>query len=343
LSRRHARLAVPPMIAAYPTESGVGKMWHHVLAELREDLSVRFVEPSRGRARLWRPDVWAYDGHQGPLPVEVPVVAQLHEAAWQEPETRSSLGAEFVVRYDESSRASALRATRIVTPSESSRRQIVESYGVPGERVVVAPHGVDHAVFHPGAEGGQSVIERGGGDAERPYVVFVSQLHPRKNLAALRDAMTRLADRGYPHALVLVSGARVDRAASATLENATAPNVVHLEGLSEGELAGVIAGATAFCLPSLMEGFGLTALEAMACGVPAIVSDRGALPEVVGDAGVVTAPTTDAIEAALARVLHDDREARALGEAGYQRAKEFTWGRTAGRWRAAIDEARAAG
>ena len=93
-----------------------------------------------------------------------------------------------------------------------------------------------------------------------------------------------------------------------------------------------MAGAAAFCLPSLYEGFGLTALEAMACGAPVVVSDRGSLPEVVGDAGIVTAPTAAAIAEALRRVLSEPELAARLSAAGPARAAEFTWARTAAGW-----------
>jgi glycosyltransferase involved in cell wall biosynthesis len=333
-----ARLAVPPIIAGYPRESGVGKMWHHVLDELgRDGVEVRFLEPGSRAARRWRPDVWAHDGHHGPLAVSEPVVAQLHEAAWNDPETRGLFDPAFIAAYEEPSRLGAQQAARVVTPSASSARQIVDACGVVPERIVVAPHGVDHSVFRPDAASG---------DEGRPYVVFVSQLHPRKNLGVLREAIARLAGRGYPHGLVVVGGHPADRADAAELEHAagadlpgTTGRVTRMRDLTEDELAGVLAGAAAFCLPSLMEGFGLTALEAMACATPVVVSDRGALPEVVGDAGVVTEPTVDAVEAALADLLDDDARARALGKQGYERSLDFTWAATASHWRRAIDEA----
>lgn len=334
------------MISRYPRDTGVGNMWHRVLDELSNELDISFRDPGR-RHIVGRPDVWMHDGHQGPLGVTRPVVAQLHEAAWDQPETRDALGPGFVERYDAASRAAAQRATRIVTPSESSRRQISAAYSVDPDRIIVAPHGVDHAVFRPEAPGGDRVIARAGGDPGRPYVLFVSQLHPRKNLVALREAMGRLARAGSPHALVLVGGPPVDRppeqaGLAETLDLPGIPGrVLHLEGLSEPELAGVMAGAAVFCLPSLMEGFGLTVLEAMACGVPVVVSDRGALPEVVGDAGVVTAPTADALELALGSLLADQDAAGVYGRAGHERARRFTWAATARHWRRAIDEAQA--
>jgi glycosyltransferase involved in cell wall biosynthesis len=343
---RRLHVSFPPSIAAYPYESGVGKIWHHVLSELSAGLDVLPTEPARRRLQWRRPDVWIHDGHQGPLPVRAPVVAELHEAAWSDPDTRMLLDPAFVATYEGPSREAALAATRIVTLSESSRRQITETYGVEPNRIHVATPGVDHAVFHPCPAGSKAVLARSGGDPARPYVVFVSQLHPRKNLAVLREAMARLVARGFPHALVLVGGPPLDRADGSAIERAATADlrgsrgrVLRLQRLTEPEVAEVIAGAAAFCLPSLMEGFGLSVLEAMACGVPVVVSNRGALPEVVGSAGISIEPTADAVEAALADLLTDDECARRLGAAGLARSSRFTWQATARQWRKAILEA----
>jgi glycosyltransferase involved in cell wall biosynthesis len=104
-----------------------------------------------------------------------------------------------------------------------------------------------------------------------------------------------------------------------------------------------MAEADAFCLPSLYEGFGLTALEAMACGAPVVVSDRGALPEVVADTGLVVPPTADAVRAALRRLLVDRRLAEALGRTAAERARGFTWERTAQGWLSVLRAAVASG
>jgi glycosyltransferase involved in cell wall biosynthesis len=341
---RRLRVGVTALTSIYPRDSGVGNMWHHVLQELGSRYDLRALEPGSVRARLWRPRVWTHDGHQGALAVREPVVAQLHEAAWTDAETRAVLDPEFIAMYEEQSRAGARAATRIVTPSTSSRDQIVAAYGVDAARVVVAPHGVDHATFHPGAPGGAAVLARVGADAGRPYVLFVSQLHPRKNLGALRTAMARLTAAGFPHQLVIVGRPAMDRPAAETAEltgdlPGTTGRVVHLEGIDDADLAAVMAGAAAFCLPSFMEGFGLTALEAMACATPVVVSDRGALPEVVGDAGMVVEPTADALEAALAGLLEDEARADTIARAGLARSRAFTWEATARHWARAVDEA----
>jgi alpha-1,3-rhamnosyl/mannosyltransferase len=121
--------------------------------------------------------------------------------------------------------------------------------------------------------------------------------------------------------------------AAALAELPGAPGrVLALEGADDDDLAAVLAGAAALCLPSHAEGFGLPALEAMASGTPVVVSDRGALPEVVGDAGLVVEPAAEALEDALARVLEDAALAARLSAAGRERALGMSWARTAEGW-----------
>jgi glycosyltransferase involved in cell wall biosynthesis len=93
-----------------------------------------------------------------------------------------------------------------------------------------------------------------------------------------------------------------------------------------------MAGTDVFCLPSLFEGFGLPALESMACGAPVVVSDRGALPEVVDDAGLVVSPDPVAVSSAVRRVLTDEGLAERLRAAALARASQFSWRRTATGW-----------
>lgn len=272
-------------------------------------------------------------------------MVHLQEASWHEPALRPMFDPGFLRRYEEPSRLAAERAATIITPSESSRRQILGQYRVDPSRVHVVPLGVDLGLFRPARPGAAAIIARAGGDPARPYVLFVSTLHPRKNLGALRSAMTGLAQRGFPHSLVIAASPPPDRDDSTALfkeaaaELPGAPGrVVLLGGLSDVELAAVMAGAEVFCLPSLMEGFGLTALEAMACGVPVVVSDRGSLPEVAGDVGVVTAPCADAIEAALDQLLSSPPRMKELSRAGLERSLQFTWQATAQGWLRALEQ-----
>jgi glycosyltransferase involved in cell wall biosynthesis len=323
IGRRRLRVAVDERLGRLDQRTGHGRVWGAALAELERLARVRTASPG---ARV-RADVWMADGHAPPVEVDRPVVALVHEAPWRIPELVSDMTIEFRTEMERVARAWALRATRIVTPSAASRAQVTEALGVAADRVDVVPNGVDASRFR--AARGPGLARVG-----RPYVLFVSQLHPRKNLAALRDAM---AEAGGGRALAIVAGRAADRADSDDLAAAAfAPipgvQVVRVDAPSDAELASLMADADAFCLPSLFEGFGLTALEAMACGAPVVCSDRGALPEVVGDAAVVTAPDARSVGRALARVLGDPVLADELRAAGRARAATFTWERTARGW-----------
>ena len=340
------RVGVPPLLAELAPQTSVGRIWSHVLAGLTDlGVHVEVANPHR-RFRGARVDVWLTDGHQGPLGLNTPVVAHLHEATWADPELRPLFEPEFLAAYEGPSEAAASEARRLITVSESSKAQIVQAYGRDPADVDVVHNGLDHTVYRPDLPPPTFLIAARGGEPQRPYVLFVSVLHPRKNLVVLREAMAGLAARGFAHALILVAGPAADRADSAALETeALAPipgvvtPVINLAGASDAEVARLMAGAAAFCLPSLMEGFGMAVAEAMACGAPVVVSDRGALPEVVGDAGVVVAPTATAIEAALADVFSTPGAAAALGARAHARAGAYTWERTAAGFLAALEAA----
>ena len=331
------RVAVHPDVAAGAPRSGHGRVWRRVLAELEGRVRLD-VRPS-GRRLARRPDVWLADGHR-PLPaVAEPLVAQVHEPPPRDPAARALLDPAFLAGLERAVAATVGRADVVITPSAFAAGELRAAYGPAGERVRHALHGVDADRFRPGLAGGRERIGA-------PYVAYVGVLHPRKNLGALREAMARLIARGAPHSLAVVWSPPADRADPAALvrdalaELPGAPGrLVALRDLDDEALAAVLAGADAFCLPSLSEGFGLPALEAMACGAPVVAAARGALPEVVGEAGLLVEPTADACEAALDRVLTDGRLARDLRERGRRRALELPWSRTADGWVAALEHA----
>jgi len=280
-----------PSVAAL---TGHGRVWERGLGELAG--LVRVV--SR------RPDVWLVDGH-GELPeTDRPMVAVVHEAPWEDPRTVPYLHPEFVAAMRARLDAVLARATRIVMPSRAGREQLEF------DAVDVVPYGVDATVFRPGAARGS-------------HVLFVGTAHPRKNLEALRAAMPPGRE------LRAVLGPALDRPDAAELyERAARRPLVLADAPDDEALAREMASAAVCCLPSFSEGFGLPALEAMACGTPVVVGDGGALPEVVGNAGIVCAPEPEAIADALRRALTDP----SLGERGRERALRFPWSRTAAGW-----------
>jgi glycosyltransferase involved in cell wall biosynthesis len=321
-------------------------MWDRVLGGMtRAGMKLDFVDMSRRRPFGRRPDVWLTSGHLGALDVAEPVVAHLHEAPWLEPDDQQLLDPAFRAFYRERSDASARQAALIITPSEFARLQVIDTHQVEASKVRAVPHGVDTEVFSPSRrEAGAALVRDAGGAL--PFVAFVSTVHPRKNLPALRAAMTILAARGVEHRLVLVLSPAPDRQDSTELERAGAADLpghagrtVVLRGLSELEVASVMAGADALCAPSWSEGFGFAPLEAMACGTPVVVSNRGSLPEVVGNAGLVVEPEPQAIADALESVLRDPERSALLGQAGRERSRSFSWNATTAGWIDVLQEA----
>jgi glycosyltransferase involved in cell wall biosynthesis len=341
------RIGVPGHLLALAPAGGHGKVWSRVLAQLRGSATiVELGARSRRDGRYRRPvrrrrsevDVILCSGHeQLPDPV-APVVAQVHEAGWFDPELRGVLDPGFLARIAPLTERAARTATQLITPSNRARADLIAAYGLPADRVHAVHHGLDPG-FRPGLPGGAELVARAGGAAGAPYVLYAATLHPRKNLGALRDAMASLAADGRPHVLAVAGGPAPDRDDSTALLRAAAAELPGAPGRvailgepSDAQLAALMAGAAAFCLPSLYEGFGLTALEAMACGAPVVVSDRGALPEVVGGAGVVVAPTAAGVRGGLARVLGDPVLAARLGAAGAARARGFSWEAAGAGW-----------
>jgi glycosyltransferase involved in cell wall biosynthesis len=209
------------------------------------------------------------------------------------------------------------RARHVVTVSEFSRDELVTLAGADPARITVVAGGVDHARLHPGVDPAPARAAFG---LQRPYVLTVASRLPRKNLGALEPVARRL--RALDVDVVAAGGHRAHFAAG----DGAAQAVRSLGEVPEALLPALYAGATAFVLPSLHEGFGLPVLEAMACGVPVVASDRGALPETCGSAALLVDPTdpaalADAVEAAIG-----DKD---LAAAGVARASAYSWERTA--------------
>jgi glycosyltransferase involved in cell wall biosynthesis len=228
-----------------------------------------------------------------------------------------------------------------IVPSEFTRGAVIEGWGIAPERVSAVHHGVDIERFKPQPGGAEILASQLG--ASRPYVLFVGIPSRAKGTLTLKKAFRHLINEGFPHALVIV-GPRSDLEIPGFNDEVDAPMIesdrfLRIESLRDDHLAPLMAGADVFCLPSIKESFGLPSLEAMASGVPVVVANRAALPEVVGDAGVLCEPTEEDVAASLARVLADADLARDLGEAGRRRAKTMTWDDTASGWLIALERA----
>jgi glycosyltransferase involved in cell wall biosynthesis len=334
-------VGVPRDASGLDRRTGAGRVWHSVRPLLRGHVRVRGASPSRRR----RPDVWLLPAQGRPVEAPEPVVAVIHGAAWMlDAGLLQLIPSGFAKSLVANTEATLERAAVAIVPSDYTRRALTEGFGMPQESVVVVPHGVDTAVFSPNCQGGRELVRAALGE-ERPYVLFASIPSVRqKNLVALKAAMQRLAEAGFPHALAIAGGTaggespELLREIAADLDGFPG-RVAWLGHVPDPALAALMAQADAFCLPSLFEAFGLTALEALACGAPAVVSSAGALPEVVGDAAVQSDPTPAGLATALTRVLSDPELAARLRVAGPERAATLTWERTARGWLGALEHA----
>jgi glycosyltransferase involved in cell wall biosynthesis len=231
----------------------------------------------------------------------------------------------------------ARRADAVITSSVRTQRLIVERLGVAADRIYCCP---------PGAP----VWKTLGQSPHVPshgYILLLGTLEARKNVGVILDAYTQLAQRGAATKLLIAGGATADasewlaRASQAPLDQ----YVEYVGYVSDDRREALFAGARALVLPSLDEGFGLTALEAMSAGVAVLASNRGSLPEVVASGGLLLEPDdASAWATAIERVTRDDAWARELACAGLERARAFTWEGTAARlgqaYREALDRRR---
>src|SRR3954451_14324119 len=243
-------------------------------------------------------------------------VVQIHDAvALRHPEWYS----KAYVRYQRQVMPRiAARAKLVITVSEFARAELIEFLGIPAERIRVVPGGVDPR-FNPEADT-EPVKKRFGLD--KPYVLAVGDRGPRKNLQALRPAVPLLRKEGID--LVVAGGGRGHQLGS-PLEGAR-----DLGYVSDEDLPALYAGALVFALPSLHEGFGLTALEAMAAGVPVVASSRGALREVVAGAAIIADPEDwGMFTAAIMQAATDAPQRALMQSAGQSIAARYTWDRAA--------------
>ncbi|WP_366510349.1 glycosyltransferase family 1 protein [Mesorhizobium sp.] len=213
-------------------------------------------------------------------------------------------------------------AWRISTVSDYSLRELTGHGVVPAQRAFVAPNGHEHALrWKPAHSAGTRLA------ASRETVVMIGSAAPHKNVGLVLDMAERLAAAGLRIAIVGMSDSRVFRSGST---GAKGQNVHCLGRISDGELAALLGDSLCLAFPSLTEGFGLPALEAMAIGCPVVVSDRASLPEVCGSAALFAPP--DDPEAWFDRFMQlrasESLRLQMTGK-GRARASAYSWRATA--------------
>lgn len=288
------------------------------------------------------PDVLFVPAHSLPPIVPRATVATIHDLGYLHFPGEHPTLTRWLRR--QSNGWSARRATRVIAISGATRDDLVRYEGIQTERITVVHHG-RAPWFKPVNDSSliEAVRTRHGLDA--PYLLFIGTLQPRKNIERLLAAFDQVAaDRpDLLLALVGAAGWQPERLHRALAQVRARDRVRSLGYVDDADLPPLLSGSLGLAFPSLYEGFGLPALEAMACGTPVLTSSTSSLPEVVGDAALLVDPLdVRAIADGLCRLADNAELRHQLGDSGLTRAADFTWERAARETLAVIRSAHAA-
>ncbi len=291
------------------------------------------VQPSRWLPRAVTQQIysrWNRAGHLDllhspafvpPLHAPCPTVMTLFDLTFMRfPETMKWTGRLWWWAFG---RRGIARADRVIAISESTKRDAQTYLGIAPTKIAVV-YPATHAIFQPGADTARVATRYGLPDR---YILYVGTLERRKNLVMLVRAFALARKQGVAHALVIVGprGWLDDDIFRAVEELHLTRVVIFLGHVPEADLPGLYASADLFAYLSLYEGFGLPVLEAMACGTPVLVSDTSALPEVVGQAGVLVPPgAMEHIASTICKILADQELRGIMKMRGLERASFFS-------------------
>jgi len=230
----------------------------------------------------------------------------------------------------------AKHATRVITVSEFSGREISECYGIPSERIAITPNGVDHDLYRPiqDTEAIEESLKRH--RLHRPYFLAIGRLEVKKNIANLIKAFSLFKARrgvGDPICLALVGnpGFGYEEIKKALAESSFKDYILQLGYVPEADMPYLLNAAEALIHPSWYEGFGIPPIQAMACGCPVLSSNNGALVEAIGSEAAIFFPPSEpeAMVTAMNRIIDETGLKQKLRMAGIIRASKYTWRLTA--------------
>lgn len=231
--------------------------------------------------------------------------------------------------YNDQISAAVNQADHILSVSEATRQDLIDLLGVPHDKITVQYHGVEPA-FKPLTDS-QTTPTLREYRLNAGYFLFVGTIGPRKNIPGMLAGYARLREKDQDAPPLVIAGEVGWLADDLMKAIRSAEGVIYLGGVAWRDFPALYNGAKALLLPSHYEGFGLPALEAMACGIIPVVSDRSSLPEVTGGVGLLVDPDEpDSLRDALAKIMTADaawltkQRKAALGRAG-----QFTWARSA--------------
>ncbi len=321
----HLRAAAPAMgdsIDAFPFIDNAARLEHErsVLSTAATLPRIALLYALNGpgnpllNALTRRFDVFHMSNQIRRLPRGPRITATIHDmTCWLMPELHTAAN----VRADRTfAERVLLKADRLIAVSENTRRDAIRVLDLAPDRIEVIYSGVAEAFFQAKPH-----------ETPRPYVLFVGAIEPRKNLDTLLDAWSSLRPSTREQYDLLIAGTP-GWAAESTIARLRAGenNARYIGYVSEEELPGLTASATAFVYPSLYEGFGFPVAQAMAARVPVLTSNLSSLPEIAAAGAVLVDPrSVDELRSGLERLLTSPSLRAKLARDGFQRAQEFRW------------------
>ena len=311
-----------PNFAWHPTRitpRWFARIWHRLRIPLP-------VEVFTGRVRLFH----ATDFTLPPTLPGVPTLLTVHDLSFvRAPETATPVLKAYLDRVVP---RSVQRATHVLADSQATKDDLIELYGTPPEKVTVLLSGVNSG-FAPVTDETtcRAVLQRYH-IPDRPYVLSIGTVQPRKNYVRLMEAFAALGS-AYSDTQLVIAGGRgwLDSPIYRAVDGLKLADRVHFIGFArDDDLPALYSAAACLAYPSLYEGFGFPVLEAMACGTPVVTSNISSLPEVAGDAALRVDPyNVEAITEALRQLLDNETLQTQLTSRGFKQARQFTWQRAA--------------
>jgi alpha-1,3-rhamnosyl/mannosyltransferase len=293
-----------------------------IYAALEEGSLRRWAEKAGADAVFYPADTGALLSH-GSLPVITTIhgIASHHTRGIRTPRDEAVWRARV--------RRAAAVSQQIITVSASSARDLREVFGIESTRLEVIPHGIDHDRFHPTAALDEASRLKARYALPERFALYLGNLEPRKNILALLDAFED--DRISAFDLPLVVAGRPAWSAEPILERLKATrNASYIGPVDSSDVAPLYRASSMFVFPSLYEGFGFPVLEAMACGVPVLCSNRGSLRDVASSgAYLLEDVSSSGIARGIAEMMSDDVLREELASAGRQHALKFQWQQSA--------------
>lgn len=260
-----------------------------------------------------------------PIPSYSKVIVSTHDILFESlPECFTCffrLRSRLLMRY------SAHKACKVFTLSDYSKKELIERYSVPENKIIPTPLGYNSDRFYNGKDGAQFLDKRSL-DSDG-YILSVGRLEPRKNHTSLLKAYYELYQNNQNLPPLVIAGQRdfkFNKIFELLNEMDISDKVKILEDVSDEELPALFRHAQIFVYPSYGEGFGLPVLEAMASGVPVVTSNRTSLPEVIGDSGIQIDPDNiNELAEAMEKLLRDKSLRHVLKQRGLKRSATFSW------------------